>query len=610
MCGIGGIIGRETSNVEINILMESLRHRGPDGFGFESGKWGFTLHTRLSILDLSNNANQPFVKFDNSVITTHNGEIYNYNELLQELSQTPDLASQSDSEIIPFLYNEFGVKAMSERLEGMFAISILDLQINKFFLVRDKFGIKPLYYFYDGNSLIFGSEIKALLPFLSDEQKQIDAQMAFDFMSLGYIVEPNTFYKNIKAVPPGQILQFDLKEKSIEFLEYSSQKNHDNNQFGFQLKEFDELLGKIIKEQCRSDVPMGSFLSGGVDSTLITSYYSKVSASPGTFNITFGTKDRDESEIAAKTAQLLGCNHEKIRSDNGVSPKLVDSLIKHFDQPFGDLAFISSYVLTAAVSKQIKVVLSGDGGDEFVAGYPKFKQVWLINKIPKVILPIMKLAIWDVVFSEHKLKRLRNLIGKSEREQICQLSSYLDESVVGSFFLGSFQSPCRHFNYDKKYSLIQNITLNQKNTSLVSKMLPKVDRMSMLNSIEVRVPLLDTRLTRKLFNLKDKYKLSLFDSKIAYKKLLKISFPGYRSRRKVGFDYNYKELENMGLVSYWIESILSTNKESNIWVLLSRDKVENWINRFLSNSNTGFSKQTQVQVIFNVYVLLKWYEWH
>jgi asparagine synthase (glutamine-hydrolysing) len=609
MCGIGGIIGREISDEEINTLKNALNHRGPDGFGYESGYWGLSLHTRLSILDLSNNANQPFVKFDRNIITTHNGEIYNYETVLKELSNSPELESHSDSEIIPFLYNEFGIKRSTSFLEGMFAISLIDLKENKFFLCRDQFGIKPLYYFFDGKVLIYASEIKAILPFLSDEQKRINDQMAYDFLSLGYIVEPNTFYEKIKAVPAGQILEFDLKSKTIVCYSYREMNDFEQCNGDFKLVEYDILLKKIIKDQCRSDVEMGCFLSGGVDSTLITSYYSKTTQTPYTYNVTFDSTERDESQIAANTAAHLGCNHEKIQSNNGVTKELVDSLIKHFDQPFADLAFISSYVLTEAVSKKIKVVLSGDGGDEFVAGYSKFKQIWIINKVPNFLLGLLKLNIWSYIIEPNKLNRVISLIGKSKREQIYQLSAYIDEKTLNKFFIHSFESPKRHFVFNKKMSLIQNITLNQIRTSLVSKMLPKMDRMSMLNGIEVRVPLLDTRLTSKLFNLKDKYKINFFGSKIIYRKLLNFKFPSYSNFKKVGFDYNHKELEKMGLVSYWTDSIINSSSELKIWELLNKKEVENWVNQYGNSKIVKYSKQTQLQVIFNVYVLLRWYEW-
>lgn len=609
MCGIGGIIGREVSENELEILNNTLRHRGPDGFGYESGTWGVSLHTRLSIIDLSNNANQPFAKFDKKVITTHNGEIYNYEELLKELSIQPKLESHSDSEIIPYLYQERGIENTANALEGMFAISLLDLSLNKFFLLRDQFGIKPLYYYFDGDVLIYASEIKAILPLLNDEQKRTNDQMAFDFMSLGYIVEPNTFYENIKAVPAGQILEFDFRKKTIVFSSYRQMQDFEQSRGNFKLDEYDILLKRIIKDQCRSDVEMGSFLSGGVDSTLITSYYSEATQIPRTFNISFNSKQRDESQIAAYTAAHLGCNHEKIQSNNGVTKELVDSLIKHFDQPFADLAFISSYVLTEAVSKKIKVVLSGDGGDEFVAGYPKFKQIWIINKVPNFLLGLLKLNIWSYIIEPNKLNRVISLIGKSKREQIYQLSAYVDEKTLNKFFIHSFESPKRHFVFNKKMSLIQNITLNQIRTSLVSKMLPKMDRMSMLNGIEVRVPLLDTRLTSKLFNLKDKYKINFFGSKIIYRKLLNFKFPSYSNLKKVGFDYNYKELEKMGLVSYWTDCIINSSSELKIWELLNKKEVENWVNQYGNSKIVKYSKQTQLQVIFNVYVLLRWYEW-
>ena len=533
MCGIGGYIGKSVHNTITNkgLMIESLKHRGPDGVGSFDNDLGFIVHTRLSIIDTTNNGLQPFSISDNQIISAHNGEIYNHKLLRDTLSLDITYKSNSDSEVIPYYYLEKGIKSVATDMEGMFAVAILDNNLKKLYLVRDQFGIKPLYYHYKDGAITFGSEIKAILSINPSLKNNVDTQTMYDFLALGYIVEPQTFYKDIYCVPAGSMLTFDISNGSIAIDSYLTEPSQAKSNLG--TSQVDELLKMVISEQSIADVPMASFLSGGVDSTLVSAYFSKTAKLPKTFSVAFQAEERDESAIANETATLLETEHTTIKPFVEIKQEELDQLIKHFDQPFGDLSMLTTNILCSEVNKKVKVALSGDGGDEFVAGYAKFKLLWILNGIPLKLRKIIKKIANSIPFLPKKFQRVISLVDKSYEEQNFELSSYLRANDLNNFFLDSFESPQRHFKWNNGYTSIQNTTINQVNTSLVSKMLLKVDRISMLNNLEVRVPLLDQRLTKILFSMKDSQKLNLFNNKIIYRKLIAKYLPSYQKTKKL-----------------------------------------------------------------------------
>ncbi len=610
MCGIGGYIGNSLGNLEVpkDAMIEALRHRGPDGHGSFENEFGFIVHTRLSIIDTSNNGLQPFTIRNNSIAAVHNGEIYNHDLLRKSLGSEIEYKSTSDSELVPYYYREKGINDLAKNMEGMFAIALLDSDLRKLYLVRDTFGIKPLYYAKIGNNIVFGSEIKAIFSICPNYKNNISQQAMFDFVSLGYIVEPETFYQQIYCVPPGSILTFDIDSGEISIDDYRLQPT--TEKVNIDINQLDELLIQVVKEQSVADVPMASFLSGGVDSTLVSTYYSKSTSNPKTFTVAFQSEERDESTIASETAKSLRTQHHTIKPIIDIKAQDLDQLIKHFDQPFGDLSILSTNILCKEVHKEVKVALSGDGGDEFVAGYSKFKLLWILNDTPWLFRKIIQGITKVLPYRRKQLLRFFSLMDSTYEKQIFELSSYLRQEDLNKFFHSKFNSPKRHFIYSEKYSTIQNTTINQLNTSLTSKMLPKVDRISMLNKLEVRVPLLDQRLTSVLFSLKDTKKISLINSKIIYRKLIYKYLPTYKKTKKVGFDFNYKELENLGLVDQWISYLKSLTDESRIWGIVCNKSVFDWIEGYREKTNNRYSLQSQMQVIFHFYVLARWFEWN
>ncbi len=610
MCGIGGYISTIdiSDGNRIDKMLHSLTHRGPDGYSVNHSEFGFILHTRLSIIDTSENGLQPFSIDDGQIISAHNGEIYNYKNLKKKIPLEIVYASNTDSEVIPYYYKTEGIDFLSNDLEGMFAISILDKNSKKLYLIRDQFGIKPLYYYINETGICFGSEIKAILSIFPDLKRDFDEQSIYDFLSLGYIVEPQTFYNQIFCVPAGSYLEYDIDKNDFKIINYAS--SYDKIKGNVNLPEIDEIVKRVFREQSAADVPMASFLSGGVDSTLVSTYYAQMNTALKTFTVSFQAENRDESVIAAKTACYLKSNHTTINSLTTYSENELDTLIRHFDQPFGDLSIISTDILCKGVSKYVKVALSGDGGDEFVAGYNKFKVLWLLNAVPKLSHGLLKLIVSKCFSGDSKYNRLITMLDYSYSLRLFELSSYLRESDLESFFNKKYQSPRRHFKWHDGYSIIQNTTLNQLKTSLVSKMLPKVDRISMLNKIEVRVPLLDGKLTKILFELRDSAKLNLRNSKIIYRNLLRRNLPKYRKTKKVGFDIDHEELKKLGLTTVWIDYLSKIKDNSTFYMIFSEREIYNWIIGFRTHKNKKYSLQSQTQVIFHLYVIAKWFEWN
>lgn len=610
MCGIGGYISKNyiSADSSIDKMILSLKHRGPDGYSVNDSEFGFMLHTRLSIIDTSENGLQPFSIDNSQIISAHNGEIYNYNNLKKKLSKEIVYTSNTDSEVIPYYYNTEGIDVLSKDLEGMFAISILDKHIKKLYLIRDQFGIKPLYYHIDDDGICFGSEIKAILSLFPNLKRGINEQSIYDFLSLGYIVEPQTFYSQIFCIPAGSYLEYDIEKHIFKVIKYvcAYKKTHENAN----ITNINETVKRVIKEQSVADVPMASFLSGGVDSTLVSTYYAQTNTDAKTFTVAFQADNRDESSIAAKTAEYLKTNHTTINPLTSYSEVKLDSLIRHFDQPFGDLSIISTDILCKEVSKYVKVALSGDGGDEFVAGYNKFKLLWLLDAFPKVLQRPLKFVASKFFSVNSKYNRLLTLLDYSYSGRNFELSSYLREADLKTFFNKNYESPERHFKWYEGYSILQNTTLNQISTSLVSKMLPKVDRISMLNNLEVRVPLLDQKLTTKLFKLRDNRKLNIFNSKIIYRELLKLNLPGYKKTKKVGFDIDHAELNGLGLVNIWVSYLEKLKDNSTFYRIFSEGEIRKWLNDFSIRGNKKYSLQSQTQVIFHLYVIAKWFEWN
>jgi asparagine synthase (glutamine-hydrolysing) len=509
MCGIAGAtIGLLGKNPEKTLLKMSnqMTHRGPDmGDVLIQGEIGLC-HRRLSIIDLSEDGRQPMSSTDGRFSIVFNGEIYNYLELRKNLKKNGYVfKTNTDTEVLLSLYSEYGPKLL-QYLRGMFAFAIWDNKKSELFIARDRIGKKPLYYTHNGSNFSFASELKSILV-LKENNRQIDCTAFLDFMSYLNIPHPKSIYKTIHKLSPGHYLIFSMgKVKIHEYWDVDFSKTIDGN-----VNEIkDELFG-IIKSavECRliSDVPLGAFLSGGIDSSGIVALMASLSDNPvNTCTIGFNDSGHNEAVFAKRFSDKLGTNHKEHYIDNKPE-SILKKLIWHFDEPFSDSSMVPTYYVSKMARNNVTVVLSGDGGDESFGGYEKYLidgyERRLNNLIPIFIL--QKISEFTENFTHFDVLKKVNSICSSS------LLSPEDAFYVTNSFFSPFQAnillqdsikkevngydPADHI---RKYYKSANgedhlskILYTDLKLFLPGDILVKVDRMSMANSLEVRSPLLD-----------------------------------------------------------------------------------------------------------------------
>ena len=560
MCGIAGIFDpRDKCRVDERLLSrmnESLTHRGPDDCGFHIEPGLGLAHRRLSIIDLAG-GHQPLFNEDGSVVVIYNGEIYNFPELMKELAASGhSFRTRCDTEVIVHAWEEWGEDCV-RRFRGMFAFAIWDRKQQTLFLARDRLGIKPLYYAYsaDGNFL-FASELKALCchPSL---RREIDPRSLEDYFAYGYVPEPRTILRNAFKLPPGHTLTLSRGGPASEPREYWDVPFRVVSSGGEE--EAGEELILRLREAVRirmiADVPLGAFLSGGVDSSSVVAMMASVSQDPvRTCSISFGDPAFNESHHAAQVAERYHTCHdvEQVDTDDF---GLVDELSRIYDEPYADSSAIPTYRVCELARKHVKVALSGDGGDENLAGYRRYR--WHVyEERTRSVLP---LAIRRPLFRflggmypkadwAPKVLRAKSTLEALARDSV---EGYFDSvSILGDDLRGRLFSPRlrselqgyravevlrRHARRAPDHPLSRVQYLDMK-TYLVGDILTKVDRASMAHSLEVRVPLLDHELVEWISSLPPGLKLRGREGKYIFKKALRAYLPDdILYRPKMGF---------------------------------------------------------------------------
>lgn len=553
MCGIAGYIAPEVLNG--NAMKASLVHRGPDAdshFEAEShGKRVYMCHTRLSIIDLSDRGTQPMHSNDKNITLTFNGEIYNFLELKERYLKDQSFISSSDTEVVLKLYELKGIEFL-DLLNGDFAISIFDRRLQKFFIIRDRLGVKPLYFYWKGGKLVYGSEIKALLA--SGVSPILNEYAVQRFFVYKYSPEQETLFKDINRVPPGAYLEYDFTSQQLTTQTYWSLPN---TPLDLPYDEAKEQLEQLMEDATRirliADVPVGSFLSGGLDSTIIASYLrdrKDILHFCASKNAEDLKKEGSSSDYyyARQLADSWGLNLKEIQiGSEELNPKQLDTVLHFGDDLIADGSQIPSYLITKEAAKEITVILSGMGADELFYGYAGHQLALLaqyFNKIPGALRrPILKqfenLNTGSGRFKPYK--RYLYKFGKNFKYKHLQYGVY---SVVGDFenSMSVFRSKGADATsiLDKYFKPngdpFRSQTEFEVNNFLV-KNLHYVDRMSMGNSVENRVPFLDHRLVEFAAGLPRKYKLG---SNLLTKKILKDTYgpklpPYIIKRRKAGF---------------------------------------------------------------------------
>lgn len=566
MCGICGIIGSTDPGV-IERMTAILSHRGPDDGGVEIfPRHSLALgHRRLSIIDLSARGRQPMSNRNcggqdgKSVWVSFNGEIYNFDELRTELGHARHRwSSETDTEAILHLYEERGAEAF-KLLNGMFALALYDSRRERLFLVRDHLGIKPLYYTETNGQLIFGSEIKAILA--SDGYTpEIDWQSAHDFFSFLYVPAPNTIFRGIRALPPAHWLEYDLRARRIVKIEqYWDVANWGENTSGADevelAIELRRVMADAVQKQMVSDVPLGAFLSGGIDSNIIAGLMAGASHTVKTFTVLFDEPEMkyyDEREEAQRVADKFSTDHHELTIDLSHPEEMLD-LIEHFDQPFGNTTFFLTYLLSRYTRESVTVALSGAGGDELFGGYPRYRAVQAMKYlrfVPRVAAKAALAALsgFQDSFNDRRLHRVRALLAGLDRDparQYLKWVYYLDEARKGKLF-GN-----RGFGMEDSARLLQshlaNIPSNwddgnrfsylDAETFLPDNLLEYSDKMSMAWALELRVPYLDPRVVELAFQIPFSMKLNRAGSKMILRKTFADLIPAENLRApKKGFN--------------------------------------------------------------------------
>lgn len=503
MCGICGYTGEQSPNVMKNML-NSMAHRGPNDSGYYSDSDVSLGMTRLSIIDLSG-GHQPMSNEDNTLCVIFNGEIYNYMELREELASKGHVfRTLSDTETIVHGYEEYGL-SLPHKLNGMFAIAIWDIRNKRLVLIRDRFGVKPLFYMYRLNTLVFGSEIKTLLlhPLIS---REIDYEALSYYFSLRNIPAPLTAYKNIRALSPGHMLVCNGKESEIiKWYELPIAVRWNEGDEDILADKIDEILHDSVRIRLRSDVNYGAYLSGGIDSSTVVAIMSEYSPKPvKTFSLAFADSPgfKQDASYARIIAQKYSTEHYEYIMDWSELKKELCEVVYHLDQPFAGV--ISSYWLSRFMRKYITVALSGDGADDLFGSYGHHRLVWPITEVQRSLMNGSSLEDVDFGFFKDRKEFVINLAKYKMWEWRLAYAAFMDNEKGDIFSIKGQDLFMKYSASDFLRNIYKNIRgetdeLNKMlyidiNTLLHNEILYYNDMLSMANSIEVRTPFLDFRL--------------------------------------------------------------------------------------------------------------------
>ena len=535
MCGIAGIINPKDKEV-IEKMTNAIRHRGPDDDGFFVDNLVGLGMRRLSIIDLAR-GKQPITSSDGRFVIFFNGEIYNYKEIKKELGDY-EFKTESDTEVILAGYMKWK-EGVLQRLRGMFAFCIYDTKENRIFLARDFFGIKPLYYLKNNeNIMAFSSEIKSFLE-LPDFKPEVNDAAVFNYLSFQYNPLKETFFKNVFKLLPGHYMIVDAKtgrgeEKRYWQFEFKQNENMDKEKTSEQILE---VMKDSVAHHMIADVPVGSFLSGGIDSSIIATLMQRVRGDSKIKTFTVGFESLSESREARETAEPLGTDHREITIGAEEYFKSLPEAVWHFDEPVADPSALGLYFLAREARKHVKVVLSGEGSDELFGGYniylEPFARRW-ISWIPRAALQF----VVDLSFKFRGQNYARRALAKFEDRYIGNASIF-EEREVKDLWTATPQSKFSLQNLFAQAGTSSESTKMQHidiHTWLVGDILAKADKMTMAHSLELRVPFLDSSVASLASKLPDKFKWRRGETKYLLREAFKSILPeSTRKRKKLGF---------------------------------------------------------------------------
>ncbi len=546
MCGIAGIfsLNSKLNPSWIKQMTKSMAHRGPDADGnFVSENEKLALgHRRLSIVDLSAAAHQPMFSHCGRYVMVFNGEIYNYKELAAKHKIKAN--TSSDSEVVLELFVLLGKDFVNE-LNGMFALSIYDKKEEKLWLFRDRVGIKPLYFYWKNETLIFASELKAIKQLKEEFALSINKKAIYNYLRLGYIPEPMSIFNEVRKFPAGSLMSINADGYKIESywkLKDKIKKEQFTDEKSAK-KELDDLLKSSVNYRMMADVPFGTFLSGGIDSSTVTALAQNISETPiNTFSIGFKESSYNEAKFAKEIATYLGTNHHEFMVSYNEAIDHFDSILKAYDEPFADSSAIPTMLVSKLARQHVTMTLSGDGGDEQFLGYGMYN--WakrLDNPLVKLFGKPLRYAFSK---SNQRHKRASDMFGYTEDATLPSHIFSVEQYFFTDNDLKNILNPDSIFALDINETEGKDLGLNAQenqaffdiNHYLKDDLLVKVDRASMQYSLETRVPLLDHRVLEYSVNLSSDLKIKNGESKYLLKQVLYDYVPKkYFDRPKWGF---------------------------------------------------------------------------
>ncbi len=645
MCGICGFITKKNiTKEELGIMNDTMYHRGPNdsGVAIYEGSDGYSIglaHRRLSILDLSPLGHQPMHSANGRISIVFNGEIYNFLELKEELKDYP-YKSTCDTEVILAAYLRWGI-SMVNHIHGMFAIAIYDRETDSVFLIRDRIGKKPLFYWRDGENLVFASELKPIMK-CPGFKGEIRRQLLPRYLYQQYIAAPDTIFKDVYKLEAGSVLQF--KNGQLKKWKYWDIKEVYKRESANPVTSYEEAK-EGLKQRLRhsvagrmiADVPLGTFLSGGYDSSLVTAIAQELSDKPvKTFCIGFDVPSYNEAVYAKEVAQHLGCDHTELYISEKEMFDLVSSIPQYYDEPFADNSEIPSMLVSKLARKDVTVALSGDGGDEFFCGYNIYDSVRqaqmleipgaiahgvgqipfgcgrLIDKMPfkvKVVAGNRDIETKTQLVSEGYVRAAHAFLsGKEELDQVMSAERYLNTDYNDPANVAPVLYPFETI-YDEKNFQMRRMLLDM-DTYLPDDILVKMDRASMKYSLENRCPIMDTAVMEYSFRIPHSFKYYKGDKKHILK--------------DIAYDYIPKELLNRPKTGFgvpmdqWLrgplrEQLLEYSSSSFLkrQGIFDEAFVSKFINDYIVKGDGGPATGANYsKIAWSFYIFQQWYNYH
>lgn len=619
MCGIAGKLyfnqelNPQQAQTEIKEALGLLKHRGPDDCGYYLDKKIWLASTRLSIIDLSAAGRMPMSNEQKNLWLVFNGEIYNYKELRQKLGKKHRFISQTDSEVVVHLYEDYGVDCL-KYLRGMFAFAIWDKIQNRLFIARDRLGKKPIKYYYNSSFFVFASELKAFIN-QSGVPREIDYQAVDQYLSMEYIPSPKTGFKNIFKLPPASYILVDshgrITSKKYWNLDFSQKLKMKEEEWEERLTE---KLTESVKIRLRSDVPLGVHLSGGVDSSLITAIACRVSKKRlSSFSVGFEDDEFNELPYAKKVAQAYRTDHHEII----LKPQSLHNLERlcyAYEEPFADPSILPTWSLMEQSRKKVTVALNGDGGDENFGGYERYRMMAMFQLVR--FLPLKKqgeyvLSLLSKRINNSTLKKVAKVLNYYNTNYFLFYTNLINASkpdLIGALYSKDFKEKIRYGNsgnfLTERYreipvelSWLDKLLSLDVETYLADNLMPKVDIASMAFSLEVRSPFLDYELMELTAKMPSSLKVSPFQTKQILKKIAEKYLPKECIyRKKQGF---VPPMEN------WLRSDFEylkeqlTGDEFNRWRIFDRENVGDLLDQFKQN-------QKNARILWRLLYLKQW----